>query len=179
MLCFSYGSNMSSRRLAARIPARFVATAVLPAYRLAFHQRSTDGSGKCDIVPASDQAAVYGVVWEVAEQYKPALDDFEGLGRSYTQTWLTVADLHSGQWLEVQVYTCLITCHRVQPYTWYKQHVLSGAKEHRLPKPYIRALEQVTAIDDADNVRHSREIAIYSDLLTEADTQTQPLQSIK
>lgn len=36
MLCFAYGSNMSSQRLAARIPARFVTTALLPAYRLAF-----------------------------------------------------------------------------------------------------------------------------------------------
>ena len=172
MLCFSYGSNMSSRRLAARIPARFVTTAVLPAYRLAFHQRSGDGSGKCDIVPASEQAAVYGVVWEVAEQHKPALDDFEGLGHAYTQTWLTVEDLNSGQWLEVQAYTGLVTCHRVQPYTWYKQHVLNGAREHRLPTPYIRALEQVTAIDDADSARHDREVGIYSASLTEIDAQT-------
>lgn len=172
MLCFSYGSNMSSRRLAARITARFVTTAMLPAYRLAFHQRSGDGSGKCDIVPASEQAAVYGVVWEVAEQHKPALDDFEGLGHAYTQTWLTVEDLHSGQWLEVQAYTGLLTCHRVQPYTWYKQHVLSGAQEHRLPAPYIRALEQVTAIDDTDSARHDREVGIYSASLTEIDAQT-------
>lgn len=171
MLCFSYGSNMSSRRLAARIPARFVTTAVLPAYRLAFHQRSGDGSGKCDIVPASEQAAVYGVVWEVAEQHKPALDDFEGLGHAYSQTWLTVEDLHSGQQLAVQAYTGLVTCHWVQPYTWYKQHVVSGAQEHRLPASYIRALEQVMAINDADSARHDREIAIYSGLLTNANPQ--------
>lgn len=30
MLCFAYGSNMSTKRLAARIPARFVTTALLP-----------------------------------------------------------------------------------------------------------------------------------------------------
>ncbi len=74
MLCFAYGSNMSAQRLAARIPAHFVTTALLPAYRLSFHQRSGDGSGKCDIVPASDQSAVYGVIWEVASHHKPTLD---------------------------------------------------------------------------------------------------------
>ncbi len=36
MLYFAYGSNMATQRLAARVPARFVTTALLPAYRLGF-----------------------------------------------------------------------------------------------------------------------------------------------
>ncbi|CEP34094.1 MULTISPECIES: hypothetical protein [unclassified Halomonas] len=52
MLYFAFGSDMSTQRLAARIPARFVTTALLHAFWLALHQSSGGGLGKCDIVPA-------------------------------------------------------------------------------------------------------------------------------
>ncbi|MGM0855866.1 MAG: gamma-glutamylcyclotransferase family protein [Pseudomonadota bacterium] len=167
MLCFAYGSNMSTKRLAARIPAHFVTTASLPAHRLAFHQRSGDGSGKCDIVPASEQAAVYGVIWEVASHHKPVLDRYEGLGHAYEETWLTVTDLASSRQFEVQTYVGNITAHGVRPYTWYKHHVLAGAQEHGLPSAYIRALERIPALDDPDAARHAREMALYAELTLE------------
>ncbi|MYL25128.1 gamma-glutamylcyclotransferase [Halomonas alkaliantarctica] len=161
MLCFAYGSNMSTHRLAARIPARFMATALLPGYRLAFHQRSGDGSGKCDIVPASTQAAVYGVIWDVASHHKPTLDQYEGLGHAYEETWLTVSDLASSQQYEVQAYVGKITAHGMRPYGWYKHHVLAGAREHSLPLAYIRALERIEAFNDPDAERHAREMALH------------------
>lgn len=162
MLCFAYGSNMSTQRLAARIPARFVTTALLPAYRLAFHQRGGDGSGKCDVVPASEQAAVYGVIWDVASHHKSALDAYEGLGHAYEEAWLTVTDLTSSRQFEVQTYVGKISTHGVRPYTWYKHHVVAGAQEHGLPPAYIRALERIPALDDPDTARHAREMAIHT-----------------
>lgn len=162
MLCFAYGSNMSTQRLAARIPARFVTTALLPSYRLAFHQRSGDGSGKCDIVPASEQSAVYGVIWEVASHHKPTLDRYEGLGVAYDETWLTVTDLASDRQFEVQAYVGNVTALGLRPYTWYKHHVLAGAREHRLPAYYIRALERIEAHHDHDVERHTLEMALHS-----------------
>lgn len=130
MLCFAYGSNMSTQRLAARVPARFVTTALLSSYRLAFHQLSGDGSCKCDIVPASDQSAVYGVIWEVASQHKLTLDRYEGLGVAYGETWLTVTDLATDRQFDVQAYVGKVTSLGIRPYTWYKHHVLAGAREH-------------------------------------------------
>lgn len=161
MLCFAYGSNMSTQRLAARIPARFVGTALLPAYRLAFHQHGSDNSGKCDIVPASQQSAVYGVIWEVASSYKPTLDRYEGLGTAYEETWLTVTDLKGEGQFEVQVYVGNITSTGMRPYTWYKHHVLTGAREHGLPESYVRALERIDAQIDPDPTRHAREMALH------------------
>jgi gamma-glutamylcyclotransferase len=161
MLCFAYGSNMSTQRLAARIPARFVTTAMLPAYRLAFHQRGGDSSGKCDIVPASSQSAVYGVVWEVAPHHKPTLDGYEGLGVAYDETWLTVTDLAGEGQFEVQAYVGKITSTGMHPYTWYKHHVLNGAREHGLPSAYVRALERIAAHHDPDTKRHAREMALH------------------
>lgn len=161
MLCFAYGSNMSSQRLAARIPARFVTTALLSSYRLAFHQRSGDGSGKCDIVPASDQSAVYGVIWEVASYHKPTLDRYEGLGMAYGETWLTVSDLAADRQFDVQAYVGNVTSLGIRPYTWYKHHVLAGAREHGLPTSYIRALERIKAHPDPDAERHALEMALH------------------
>ncbi|HAA45755.1 MAG: AIG2-like family protein [Halomonas sp. 54_146] len=163
MLCFAYGSNMSTQRLAARIPARVVTTALLPAYRLAFHQRSGDGSGKCDIVPASEQSAVYGVIWEVASHHKPTLDRYEGLGVAYNETWLTVTDMASDRQFEVQAYVGNVTALGIRPYTWYKHHVLAGAREHGLPAYYIRALERIEAHHDPDTERHAREMALHGE----------------
>ena len=161
MLTFAYGSNMATQRLAARIPARFITTALLPSYRLAFHQRSGDGSGKCDIVPASEQACVYGVIWEIASHHKPTLDRYEGLGHAYDETALLVTDLHSTREFEVQAYVGKQTAQGMRPYHWYKHHVLSGAREHALPAAYIRALERIEALDDPDAERHQREMAIH------------------
>ncbi|MFB9868770.1 gamma-glutamylcyclotransferase family protein [Vreelandella sulfidaeris] len=161
MLCFAYGSNMSTQRLAARIPAHFVTTALLPAYRLAFHQSSGDGSGKCDIVPTLEQSAVYGVIWEVASRHKPTLDRYEGLGVAYSETWLTVTDLTSNRQFEEQAYIGNVTAVGIRPYTWYKHHVLAGAQEHGLPASYIRALERIDANHDLDTERHTLEMALH------------------
>ncbi|MEA2117411.1 gamma-glutamylcyclotransferase family protein [Halovibrio sp. HP20-50] len=161
MLCFAYGSNMSTQRLAARIPARFVTTALLPAHRLAFHQQSGDGSGKCDIVPAPDQSAVYGVVWEVAWHHKLILDRYEGLNAAYDETKLTVTDLAGEGQFEVQAYVGKNTATGIRPYTWYKHHVLAGAREHQLPAAYVRALERVEAQIDPDTERHAREMVLH------------------
>lgn len=47
---FSFGSNMSSSRLLARLPeAKRVGTAILKGYELTFDMVSTDGSAKCSV----------------------------------------------------------------------------------------------------------------------------------
>jgi hypothetical protein len=48
-----------------------------------------------------------------------------------------------------------------RPYTWYKNHVLMGAKEHGLPEEFISKIEAVIADDDPDLVRSERESSIY------------------
>ncbi len=62
---FSFGSNMSSNRLLARLPkAKRVGTAVLKGYELTFNMLFKDGSGKCSIQKSDDKnALVYGVVY--------------------------------------------------------------------------------------------------------------------
>lgn len=50
---------------------------------------------------------------------------------------------------------------QLKPYAWYKEHVLRGAQEHRLPVEYISTIESVEAIPDPDRSRHVRELSIY------------------
>ncbi|CAM3958401.1 gamma-glutamylcyclotransferase family protein [Vreelandella rituensis] len=162
MLCFSYGSNMSSKRLLARLSsASFVMVARLPYYRLAFHKAGTDGSGKGDIVPASAQAEVYGVVWEIPDTQKAVLDSFEGLGFGYDEITITVFDLTTDKPMDVQAYIATRTRSGLKPYDWYKNHVINGAREHGLPEHYIAALEAVKALEDKKRKRFEQEVAIY------------------
>jgi len=45
----------------------------------------------------------------------------------------------------------------LQPYAWYKDLVLAGAREHNLPAEYIREIENIVAIQDPDRRRGRRE----------------------
>lgn len=103
-LYFAYGSNLLSSRLLARTPsARFVAVARLPGFELRWHKAASDGSGKCDIVPAAGRPSadlggegaqasqgVLGVLWRIAWAEKPALDAAETLGIGYDEATVQV-----------------------------------------------------------------------------------------
>ncbi len=162
MLYFAYGSNMSFKRLAARTPsASLHGVAALPGYRLKFHKSGRDGSAKCDVVAsAENQSAVHGVIYRISRTDKAELDKFEGLGRGYDETVITLVD-HNEQSVDVNLYIATHTDPLLKPYHWYKQHVLVGAIENGLPTNYIRQIEQVESIADVDSDRHQQELSIY------------------
>lgn len=161
MLCFTYGSNMSRRRLQARVPsARFFAVAELPGHRLRFHKHAHDGSAKCDAEETGDpQDRVIGVIYEIADEDKPDLDRHEALGFGYEQKMveLETAWGHAQAWM---YYATSLTS-TLKPYHWYKEHVLVGARESGLPADYIARIEAVESINDPNTSRSQRELAIY------------------
>ncbi|MFP4610679.1 MAG: gamma-glutamylcyclotransferase family protein [Thiohalophilus sp.] len=163
MYYFAYGSNMSSRRIQARAPSATKRdTAVLTGHRLAFHKISDkDGSAKCDACETGNLTdCVHGVVFTIAEQDKPALDRAEGLGRGYAEKVVRVS-LTNGEVVEAITYYAIRTDPALKPLDWYKAHVIRGAREHALPEAYIRAIETVEYVEDTDDVRRERELAIY------------------
>ncbi|MDJ0833228.1 MAG: gamma-glutamylcyclotransferase family protein [Gammaproteobacteria bacterium] len=162
MFYFAYGSNMSFKRLAARTAsARLHGVAALPGYQLKFHKAGRDGSAKCDVVPcAHSQSVVHGVIYRISRTDKAELDKFEGLGKGYDETVITVVDHHE-QTLDVNLYIATHTDPLLKPFHWYKQHVLVGAAEHNLPAHYVRQIEQVESIVDEDSDRHKQELSIY------------------
>jgi gamma-glutamylcyclotransferase len=86
MKIFAYGSNMYSRRLMNRVKsAKFVAKGFLKQHKIAFHKISKDGSGKADCYFTGDNKdIIWGVVFEIADNEKPVLDKYEGLGNGYS-----------------------------------------------------------------------------------------------
>lgn len=162
MRYFAYGSNMSLRRLRARVPsAHRVAMCSLQGHVLRFHKRGRDGSGKCDIVPTAQITdRVIGVLYSIAEAEKVGLDRAEGLGRGYEETCVTVAD-PDGHSLAAFTYRATDTADDLTPFSWYLNHVLVGAREAGLPREYVARLERVHCIADEVLERDRAERAIY------------------
>ena len=170
---FSYGSNMSTLRLKARVPsARVIGVYELPFHRLAFHLSSKDGSGKCDaFFTQQKKDKVIGVLFHIESQHKISLDTVEGLGFTYDIKLVTVTN-RSGQ--SAQAFTYIAREERIdatkQPYTWYKNHVLIGALENSLPTDYVDTfIRYIPAEEDIDQARHNRELAIHNGLLPSVD----------
>jgi hypothetical protein len=165
MLYFSYGSNMSSRRLLKRVScARFVTTAVLQGHQLRFHKRGRDGSAKCDAFETKGgNQAVRGVIYAIAESDKPLLDRIEGLGRGYEEKRVELATPMNEPISAFTYYATAIDS-GLQPYHWYMHHVVTGALEYDLPLAYIEEIRQVASVDDPDPRRHALEMAIYESI---------------
>ena len=163
MLYFAYGSNMSFRRLNARI-SKFsrLGVATLFDHDLRFHKIShNDGSGKCDILQTDEQEHyVLGVLYHIDPLEKHILDDYEGVGLGYEEKSIDVE--MSGERLTAFAYYATQIDPTLKPLHWYKEHVLRGARENDLPAQYIRKIEMIASIDDHDTERHARELVIYS-----------------
>jgi cation transport regulator ChaC len=157
---FAYGSNMSLRRLKARVPsASRIGIARLNGFRLAFEKIGRDGSAKCDITVCAD-SGVHGVLFALAASERPQLDACEDLGRGYCARWLQV-EREDGHRVTAFTYVALRRDPSLRPYRWYHRHVLEGAIENRLPPAYLAQLRAVETIDDPDARRHDRELALY------------------
>lgn len=160
ILYFAYGSNMSTRRLVARVPsAKVISVAVLRGYRLEFHKLGKDDSAKCDVACTGDSTdVVYGVVFAISLSEKRELDGIEGLGKGYAEKDVIVVS-ESGKTLEAVTYYATNIDVSLKPRDWYVEHVLRGAREHRLPVEYIKRIESIESIPDPEN--YEKEMAIY------------------
>ncbi len=165
MLYFSYGSNMSIKRLMDRVPSAKVETvATLHEHDLRFHKISNDGSGKCDAHETnSSEHFVIGVVFEIAESEKQDLDKKEGLGYGYKQKEVTLTSV-SGESISAITYCATNIDPERKPYHWYKHHVLTGAKENGLPVEYIEKISSIESAADPKLERHKREMEIYANV---------------
>lgn len=159
---FAYGSNMSSSRLRHRVPsARAIGRGALAGYRLAWHKRGSDGSGKCDIIAGRSGDVVYGVVYRLSPEHKPRLDLAEGLGYSYAQRHVEPWLMDEEASISAITYYALKTDPTYIPFSWYRDHVLIGAREHDLPAHYIAMLENVPVFEDPDSGRERVERRVH------------------
>lgn len=152
---FAYGSNLLKERLIERVPSALVrATGYIEGYKIKYNKRSKDGSGKCNLVKTEDQGArVYGVIYDFLDAEKPNLDKYEGLVSGYNAEEIRVITDNG----EMRAYTYVAADSAVddslRPYSWYKDFVVKGARQHSLPSEYISQLEGVEANGDPDTER--------------------------
>ncbi|MFP4098653.1 MAG: gamma-glutamylcyclotransferase family protein [Alphaproteobacteria bacterium] len=132
---FAYGSNMSCKRLGKRVSsARSLGCYYLKKHDLKYHKRSTDGSMKCDADhTGDDKDVVYGVLFEICSSDKCALDKAEGANSGHYEEKKVTVFSEDGTSEEVFTY---VACGEhidkeisSRPYSWYKDHVLIGARE--------------------------------------------------
>jgi gamma-glutamylcyclotransferase len=154
--CVAYGSNLHPVRMSERVPSsRAVGVVELAGYRLVFHKRSNDGSGKAMLETASN-ALAYGVLYEFDLAEKAGLDRLEGSGYGYTEQQLRVS--LSGKEHSAFVYMAASSYvdGSLRPYHWYKHLVLAGATYHCMPAEYIATLMSVPSVEDPDEKRRTR-----------------------
>ena len=159
---FAYGSNMCPARLGSRVTARILGVAILPMHSLRWHKHSRDGSGKCDAFFSGNSTdELLGVVYELADDQKTELDRIEGLGKGYVDKKVEV---HLNGVGKRQAVLYAATADSIDPeaipYDWYKEHVLCGARDHRLRQDYVDRIRAIPSKPDLDAKRASRERAI-------------------
>lgn len=158
---FAYGSNMALARLQQRVPsAAPVSAGRVIGHQLRFHKLGSDGSGKCDLFATGcDAHEVHGVLYRFDISHKPALDAAEGLGYGYEEKSVEV-QVADGQRLEAWSYYAIRIRQGLQPWDWYKNFVVEGARQSGLPTEYIAALERIPALRDPDEQRRQQSLQI-------------------
>lgn len=162
MYYFAYGSNMSSRRLLARVPsAKSLGVAFLNGYEMSFRKFSHDGSAKCTL-EAMSQASTLGVIYKIPADQRYTLDRIEGHGFGYNTEDVRIT-LQSGETVQAFTYIGADLDDKLKPYIWYKHHVITGAIEHGITTQYIDKIRAIEAIEDPDPGRHQFEMCIYDE----------------
>ena len=116
--------------------------ALLRGWRLRVDKASHDGSAKANITRDAT-GHVYGVLYRIGAVSWPALDACEP---GYRRVPLEVE--RGGRRLRAHTYLALRRSSDPVAYTWYKQLVLEGAREHALPPHWLARLEALPARDD-------------------------------
>jgi hypothetical protein len=154
---------MLPRRIELRLgPCETVGMASLRGYALRFHKRGGDGSGKCDAFHTGEYTdALFGVVYSLSLSQQEMLDEFEGPG--YISRDVSVRTRAGA----TTAYTYVAREEHVedglQPFSWYKSIVVTGARVHALPTPYIERLATVGSTSDPDVERHAHHQAIIDE----------------
>lgn len=146
----AYGSNLHPYRLKQRLgTVKSVGEYKLKEYKLNFNKKSTDGSGKCTIEHTKNKTdVVYCFLYEIACSQRQELDEIEGLGKGYDQNSIPV----SIDGIEHSALTYIASPDYIndnlEPYDWYKEIVLEGAKYHKFPEAYIAAISSTKSLID-------------------------------
>ena len=156
MLYFGYGSNLLAARIERRLgPCEWLGAASFAGHALRFHKRGGDGSGKCDAFRTGDPGdRLWGALFGLDDRQLAELDRIEGPG--YERR--TVEVVLGERMLEADLYVARPQAidSGLSPFDWYKELVLSGARENGLSRDYLDAIEAVPSVADPEPERAER-----------------------
>jgi gamma-glutamylcyclotransferase len=133
---FAFGSNMSTKRLQARIPeARAIGRGRLHGWVMLCNKSGLDGSAKANI-EAAEGSLVWGVIFCLPESRLPVLDEYEG---GYHRHPVEVLDDGERPY-RCATYSSQRTTNDQRLNSSYRQHMVDGAQEHGLPANYVHQL---------------------------------------
>jgi len=159
MYYYAYGSNMSIKRIQARIDTKPVPGIFkLSDHRLVFNKAGIDGSAKANVVSMQGDC-VYGKLFVLSDANKSILDEVEGDG--YVSHQITVSN-NEGECKQAYCYIGVKLDNDILPFDWYLMHIIKGASEAGLPTEYIERLRSVQTLVDLNEQRRARELAIYT-----------------
>lgn len=163
MKIFAYGSNMNLNRLKERAPsANKLLNAYIKNHTIKCNKVSSkDRSSKANIVETgNDDDIVWGVIFEIDDSEKPNLDEYE---KGYNESTLSFLDSENNPH-EAQVYIADESAinEDLLPYDWYKEYIVSGAKENDLPQEYIEKLEAINFIEDTNTERRDKNLSLLN-----------------
>ena len=147
MLYFAYGSNMHPDQMRKRCPGcSFIAAARLRDHRLVFSRpwAAWDGAGVADI-QASPGSIVEGVVWEITETHRDALDAYEEYPIAYTRRDVVVETFEEKTLTAFAYFANPMGSYR--PGRRYLQSLIDGARAHRLSPRYVAWLVAIPTED--------------------------------
>jgi gamma-glutamylcyclotransferase len=165
MIYFAYGDTMHTS-IFSEIINEFECLGVgkISGYKLYFHKQSgTDSSGKCNIVRVNDLTSeVYGVLYFIGTRDKYLLDKAEHLGYGNQETTVKVSLVSlcsKAKDFGTDIYAFTFSANKshiledLVPFSWYKDIILEGAKQHELPSDYIHRLEGYASQNDPNQER--------------------------
>ncbi|GAB3514228.1 gamma-glutamylcyclotransferase family protein [Emticicia fontis] len=163
MKIFAYGSNMNIKRIKQRVPSAIkVSNAFIKNYTMICNKVSRDGSSKANIVQTDNpNDIVWGIIFEISDNEKADLDKAEGLGRGYLEAIFNFTDTNN-KIHQAQVYIAHkdFINNNLVPYDWYKQIILSGAKQNELPDYYLEKIQYLDFITDPNEERRQENLSL-------------------
>lgn len=150
VIYFAFGSNMRTEKIRLQVQsATSLGIARILDKRFVCNKESLDGSAKANLVN-SKGSIVWGVLFEIDSEELKKLDKAEG---GYKRVLITTLDSQNNH-IKAFTYISDKTVKNNLPYDWYKNLIIEGAYEHRLPKDYIEYLKLMLSKSKSDSRRH-------------------------
>jgi gamma-glutamylcyclotransferase (GGCT)/AIG2-like uncharacterized protein YtfP len=140
-LYFGYGSNISHRQMADRVPdAKRIGKAILPGYRLTFVGYSRGwGGGVANIVPLANWK-VPGALYQMTEDDFALMDQYEGHPTIYRRVMVEVKVGNKKRMATTYVRARAGEAFSA-PSEAYVNRILEGYKDEKFEKNYEKALK--------------------------------------